>query len=94
MKPVLFGPAITEKSMSQITNNKYTFRVNKNANKAEITDAIEKLYKVNVVRVRVISLKGKVKNYRGKVSGRTKDNKKAIVTLKKGQKIADFTVKE
>ena len=59
MKQVLYGPAITEKSMSQVTDGKYTFRVNPNANKHEIAAAVKKLYKVDPIQVRVINLKGK-----------------------------------
>ena len=80
----VISPSITEKSTSLSEYNKVVFKVHKGANKSSIKKSIEKLFKVNVVKINTINLKGKTKLVRGKKT--TKPNiKKAIVTLKKGQ---------
>lgn len=94
MKLAILGPIITEKSMIGTADGKYTFRVNPKSNKPEIADFIAKFYHVKVESVRIIKIKGKTKNFRGKASGKTQSFKKAIVKLEKGQKIKDFEVKE
>lgn len=86
---VLIRPVVSEKSFSLMEENKYTFYVNKNANKIEIKNAVEKLFNVNVVKVRTLTVKGKLKR-QGRFVGRTPDRKKAIVTLKPGDKIEIF----
>ena len=82
----IVSPAITEKATSLSEFNKIVFKVHKDANKSLIKKSIEKIFKVNVIKINTINLKGKTKFVRGKKSSRP-DYKKAIVTLKKGQSI-------
>ena len=82
-------PVITEKSTSVFgPENKYCFAVSKRANKQDIRKAIEFIYKVTVLKVNIIKMSGKKKRVRHQL-GRTPDWKKAVVTLKEGDKI-DF----
>jgi len=87
---IIERPLLTEKSMDQSHAGKYTFRVNKTANKIEIADAVEKIFKVNVVKVNTLTVKGKKKRVGRAPEGRTSDWKKAIVTLQWGQSITLF----
>ena len=82
----IFSPAITEKATSLSEFNKMVFKVHKGASKNSIKKSIEKIFKVNVVKINTINLKGKTKIVKGKKSS-TSGYKKAIVTLKKGQSI-------
>ena len=66
--------------------NKVVFKVNKKANKNFIKKSIEKIFKVNVIKINTINIKGKTKLVRNRKSFKT-GYKKAIVTLKKGQSI-------
>ncbi len=77
---------ITEKAGLLSTINKYIFITEKKANKSEIKKAIESLYNVKVADVNIINIKGKTKRL-GRSLGRTSAHKKAIVTLKPGNKI-------
>jgi large subunit ribosomal protein L23 len=86
---VLRKTMITEKSTSLLQDNKYTFEVDLKANKTEIKQAVESLFKVKVEKVNTMHVKGKLKRVR-QIQGRTPDRKKAIVTLKKGDKIEIF----
>ena len=86
---VLVKPLVTEKSTELSNQGKYVFEVNRNSNKIEITKAVEGLYGVNVEKVNVIRVRGKVVVF-GRTSGKRKNTKKAIVTLKKGQTIEVF----
>lgn len=86
---VIVKPVVTEKSMGLMEENKYTFFVNRAANKIEIKYAVEQLFKVKVTDVRTMTVKGKLKR-QGKTQGKTPDRKKAIVTLKEGDKITIF----
>lgn len=94
MRNVLIKPIITEKSIKQTKENKYTFSVNKNSNKLEVKKAIVDAYKVDVLSVNIFNIKGKSKNFRGKPVGKTRNWKKAIISIKKGQNIKDFEIKE
>ncbi len=76
----------TEKGTNLAVQNKYLFEVDKKANKLEIKKAIENIYNVEVKKVHLIAMRGKVKRVRFK-PGRTPDWKKAIVTLKEGHTI-------
>lgn len=76
----------TEKGVTQAKDNKYLFSVKKNANKIQIKKAVEDVYKVKVSSVNTEVMHGKLKRVRYQL-GRTPDWKKAIVTLKEGQKI-------
>lgn len=89
---IIIAPVITEKSELQAANtNTYTFKVSINANKIEIKKAIEHIFAVKVLDVNTIRMMGKPKRL-GKYSGKRPDWKKAIVTLRTGDKIADFEV--
>ncbi|OGD65452.1 50S ribosomal protein L23 [Candidatus Berkelbacteria bacterium RIFCSPHIGHO2_12_FULL_36_9] len=93
MKEIILKPVITEKSMSGTSMGRYAFKVKNNANKIEIKKVIKEVYKVDPISVNIINMKGKEKKWRGRTSGKTSDWKKAIITIKKGQKIAGFEVK-
>ncbi|MFW0862519.1 MAG: 50S ribosomal protein L23 [Candidatus Komeilibacteria bacterium] len=82
-------PVITEKATYLASENKYIFEVAMNANKIEVRKAIEKLYNVNVIKVNIIRSRGKKVTY-GRISGKTRKTKKAIVTLKQGQSISVY----
>lgn len=83
---ILLRPLITEKATNLGTLGKYIFEVAKGVSKIEIKKAIRDLYGVNVVQVNIVSQGGKAVRY-GRSTGRTKDWKKAIITLKPGEKI-------
>ena len=77
---IIIAPVVTEKSNDELQEGKYTFKVNKNATKIEIANAVEKLFEVKVLKVNTISVKGKNKRV-GYHQGKTSDWKKAIVTI-------------
>ena len=84
---VLIAPILSEKSVIlKDTENRYTFRVNPKSNKTEIKKAIETLFKVKVTAVRTANLPGKLHKV-GRHEGYRSDWKKAVVTVKAGQKI-------
>lgn len=89
MYDIIKYPVITEKSMRNQENNKFTFRVAKDVAKNEIKDAIEAVFNVQVKAVNTVNTQGKNKRFRGHM-GKRQDYKKAIVTLVEGQNI-DFT---
>ena len=77
----------TEKgSLVLLPHNKYVFLVDTRANKIEIKKAVEEIYKVKVADVNTLMIRGKKRRLRFK-EGMTPDRKKAVVTLKEGQKI-------
>jgi len=80
------SPNITEKSTAMSEFNKVVFKVDKNANKQTIKKNIEKMFKVNVVKINTINMKGKTKLVRNRKSYKS-GYKRAIITLKKGQSI-------
>ena len=82
----VINPIITEKATSLSENNKVVFKVRDDASKKTIKKNIEKIFKVNVIKVNTITKKSKSKITRGKI-GYKKGYKKALVTLKKGQSI-------
>ena len=82
----IISPNITEKSTSLSEFNKVVFKVDKGASKNSIKKSIEKIFKVNVIKINTINLKGKTKIVRNKKAYKP-GYKKAIVTLKKGQNI-------
>jgi large subunit ribosomal protein L23 len=84
---VVLKPLLTEKGTRlKEDGNQYLFRVAKTANKVEIKDAVEHLFKVTVLNVRTTRVRGKVKRL-GRFQGRRPDWKKAIATLKEGDSI-------
>ena len=82
----IISPNITEKSTAMSEFNKIVFKVHKGASKKSIKRNIEKVFKVNVIKINTINLKGKSKMVRNKKTFKP-GYKKAIVTLKKGQNI-------
>tara|TARA_B100000945_G_scaffold274755_1_gene238322 strand:+ start:104 stop:397 length:294 start_codon:yes stop_codon:yes gene_type:complete len=80
------SPVITEKATGLSEQNKVIFKVHENATKLSIKKNIEKIFKVNVIKINTINKKSKNKIVRGKL-GVKKGFKKAVVTLKKGQSI-------
>ena len=87
---IIRGPLVTEKTtLQKEIDNQVTFKVDRNANRVEIKDAVEKNFNTRVKQVRTIQVKGKVKQ-RGRIIGKRQDWKKAIVTLMPGQKIEFF----
>ena len=86
---VLIAPMVTEKSTRLEKRGKYAFKVAPGSSKGQIAAAVEKAFKVDVVSVNTINVRGKVKAYRGRPTKRP-DWKKAIVTLKPAQSIAIF----
>ncbi len=83
------GLHITEKGTLLAGQNKYLFKVDPTANKLEIKKAIEEFFKVKVVKVNTMNYDGKKRRQRTAHSGKTPDWKRAVVTLKDGDKI-DF----
>ena len=88
-RDILKIPLISEKSNALLAENKYTFIVDIDANKIEIRQAVEELFKVKVEKVNTIRVKGKIKRVR-RIPGRTPERKKAIVKLKEGDRIEIF----
>ena len=82
----IISPKVTEKSTSLSELNKIVFKVDKNANKKTIKKNIEKIFKVNVIKINTANMRGKVKLVKNKKSFKP-GYKKAIITLKKGQSI-------
>ena len=82
---VILKPLVTEKSMNDMSENKYTFLVHPEANKSMIKEAVEKMFSgVKVKTVNTMNLDGKKKR-RGYIYGKTAKTKKAIVTLSEGE---------
>jgi len=93
MTGIIYRPLVTEKSSSVQEKGIYAFEVALDANKISIARAVEKKFNVKVMNVRTMNLKGKSKSQmtkKGKFEGRTSHYKKAIVTLKEGDKIDLF----
>jgi len=87
---IIRRPLITEKSTRQKEeSHQYVFEVQRDANKIEIQQAVERLFKVKVLQVRTSNVLGKIKRL-GRKSGKRSDWKKAIVTLKEGDRIEFF----
>lgn len=89
-RDVIIAPRITEKSMADALAQQYTFVVHPHATKTQIRHAVEELFKVNVTKVNTVNVGGKVRRSqrRGvRTIGKSLDTKKAVVTLKAGQKI-------
>jgi large subunit ribosomal protein L23 len=87
---IIRRPLITEKSTRQKDeDHQYVFEVDRDANKIEIQQTVEHLFKVKVLKVRTSNVLGKVKRL-GRKSGKRPDWKKALVTLKEGDRIDFF----
>ena len=87
---VLLRPVISEKSVLETERNNYTFAVAREANKFQIRDAVEAQFKVNVVGVRVITVRPKKKRRGRRQRGPVPGRRKAVVTIEAGQKIELF----
>lgn len=88
---VILGPVISEKSMAEASNGRYTFKISKEAGKYDIKKAVEEKFKVNVLKITTTVVKGR----RGRTGTRRIEVsqtpfKKALITVKAGQKIALF----
>ena len=82
----ILNPFVTEKSTTLSEMNKVVFKVNRSANKRSVKKSIEKIFKVNVVKINIINKQSRFKTAKGK-KVKIQGYKKAIVTLKKGQNI-------
>lgn len=90
MYNVILGAHITEKCMGLLPkNNQVVFKVSRFANKQQVREAIKGLFKVKVVKVRLINVEGKKKRIRN-ISGKRANWKKAYITLQKGEEIEMF----
>ncbi len=94
VRRIILKPVITERStFLKEADNKFIFEVDPRANKREIKDAVEKLFKVTVRKVRTSIVRGKMKTTfmkSGRFTGKRADRKKAIITLAKGENIDIF----
>lgn len=87
---IILRPVITEASMANVQLKKYTFKVAKDANKIEISKAVEALFPgTKVAKVNTVNCRGRFKRM-GRTSGYTASSKKAIVTLTEGSKTIEF----
>ncbi len=83
---VIIAPVITEKATTASEQNKVVFKVNRNATKPQIKEAVEKLFDVKVKRVNTLIRGGKIKAFKGRL-GEQQSTKRAIVTLEEGHRI-------
>ena len=86
---VIIRPIITEQSMIEMENDKYTFEVYRRANKTEVKQAVEDLFDVKVVKVNILNVRGKLKRM-GRYAGYTRKRRKAVVQIQEGQSIEIF----
>lgn len=87
---ILLRPIVTEKSMlARENHNQFVFKVNSDATKLDIANAVEKAFSVKVMEVRTVNILGKKKR-RGRIIGKRADWKKAIVRLAEGNSIKYF----
>ena len=88
-RDIILAPVVTEKSVGVLSENKYTFRVVKSANKIQIAKAVEEIFGVKVAKVNTISMKGHLRR-QGRSEGYTASWKKAVVTLTHDSKTIEF----
>ena len=86
---IIIKPVVTEQSMTEMGNKKYTFVVAKSANKTEIKKAVEKIFDVKVDNVNTLNYDGKMKRM-GRTAGKTASFKKAVVKLTAESKDIEF----
>jgi large subunit ribosomal protein L23 len=86
---IILRPLITEKNTNLMAFNKYSFEVDRSANKTQIKRAVEEIFNVTVMKVHTMNIRGKMRR-RGMRFGYTADWKKAIVTLAEGDRIELF----
>jgi large subunit ribosomal protein L23 len=90
-RDVIIEPIVSEKSYALLERNVYTFRVHPEASKPEISDAVEAIFDVRVVKVNTLNRRGKRKrNRRSWTYGKRSDTKRAFVTLAEGDRIDLF----
>ena len=95
MHNVLVRPVITEKSMKDAEGGRFTFIVAVSSSKDEVKKIIEEQYKVNVIDIATVIVKGKVKRVgKRRTEKRISSHKKAVVSVKSGQKIDEFELGE
>ena len=87
---IIKRPIITEQSMEQTEMKRYTFEVDKRANKIEIAKAIEEIFGVKVAKVNTLNMQGKVKRMGRYPEGRRPQWKKAMITLTEDSKSIEF----
>jgi large subunit ribosomal protein L23 len=88
---VIITPIVSEKALANITREdnqagKYAFYVHPDANRTQVKDALETLFDIDVMKINILNVRGKDKTL-GRFRGKTSARKKAIVTLKAGQRI-------
>lgn len=88
-RDIIKRPIITERSTELMADKKYTFEVDRRANKSEIKRAVETVFEVNVTKVNTMNYKGKPKRF-GRYFGYTPQRKKAVVTLTPDSKELEF----
>ena len=87
---IIIRPLVSEKTMGGAAQNKYTFQVDLSANKIEIGQAIHQIFNVTVEKVNTLRVRGKLRRLGRFPEGRKPSWKKAIVTLKSGDRIQIF----
>ena len=88
-RDIILRPVISEKSYDMIEHNRYTFEVAKTASKPQIADAVSEIFGVTVTKVNTMNVTGKPRRVRV-AKGKTRDWKKAVVSLKAGDSIEFF----
>ncbi|MDR1134784.1 MAG: 50S ribosomal protein L23 [Clostridiales Family XIII bacterium] len=86
---VILKPVISERSMDEAANRKYTFKVAVDANKTEVKHALEEIFSIEIEKVNIMNVKGKLKRM-GRNMGRRAASKKAVVTLTPKSKEIEF----
>jgi len=86
---IIIKPVITERSMDDAQERKYTFKVHVDANKTQVKQALEEVFDIRIAKVNIMNVKGKKKR-QGKNVGFTSASKKAIVTLAEGSNELEF----
>lgn len=95
MKNLILKPHITEKTVKLTSKGIFTFLIEKKSRKEDLRKLIEKLFSVNVVSINTVSIKGELKkNFKSNTYYTKKFTKKALIKLKKGQKIDLFDLEE
>ena len=89
LRSIIRRPVISERTMDLLAENKYTFEVDIKATKPQIREAVEQIFNVDVEKVNTMRVRGK-KRRMGRSEGKRPDWKKAIVTVKEGQRIELF----
>jgi large subunit ribosomal protein L23 len=91
-RDVIIRPMVSEKSYAGLEQNRYTFLVDRDANKTEIKEAVQQIWSVRVLQVNTLNRKGKSKRFRY-TKGKRPDQKMAVVTLAEGDSIEIFEQK-